>query len=98
MVLTCFLWPATFIALALSLGFRLKPRVLKPRVEAEQDDTWLVLLACLVPALLYAPTYVLLAQTLGPRAGMLIAAVVVIMLMPTMSAWGKNPSTEALAH
>lgn len=47
-------------------------------------------IACGVPALLYAPTYVLLAQAMGPTNGVLITTGVALMLLPTILAWART--------
>lgn len=74
-----FLWPATFLALLLIVDARYElPRRIGDRLGV---------LACVVPALLYAPTYVLLAQAMGPTAGALITVAVALMLLPTLVPW-----------
>ncbi len=68
------LWPAMWLAIGWLISQRLS-------ITARP---WLPpLLWCLGPAILYSPTYVLLAQCLGPRAGPLIAVAVAVMLLPT---------------
>ncbi len=71
-----FLWPALWLVVTWSLvGLN------SSRFEERQ---WLMcMLWCLVPAVIYSPTYVMLAQTLGPRAGSIITAAVALMLLPT---------------
>lgn len=81
-----FLWPATAVALLLL-------------VDAWWDlPGWmsqnLGALACIVPALLYAPTYVLLAQAMGPTAGATLTVAVALMLLPTLLPWA-DPATPA---
>jgi hypothetical protein len=75
------LWPATVLAvLGLLDGWRYWP------------DNWeraLAVLACLLPAVLYSPTYVLLAQAMGPTAGVLLSVGVTWMLLPTLVAWAQ---------
>ena len=71
-----FLWPASWIVVGWLISQRVHSDWLAQR-------PWLPpVLWCLGPAILYSPTYVLLAQCLGPRAGMVIAPAVAIMLLP----------------
>lgn len=74
-----FLWPALFLAVLLIVDARCEPL-------GWASDQW-GLLACVVPAMLYAPTYVLLAQAMGPTAGVMITAGVALMLLPTLVPW-----------
>jgi hypothetical protein len=53
----------------------------------------LVFLAVLLPAVLLAPTYVLLARALGPAAGALLSGACAAMLAPVMLAW-PEPQAE----
>jgi hypothetical protein len=72
-----FLWPA----MSMVVGWMISQRIHQRWIE---ERPWLPpVLWCIVPAVIYSPTYVLLAQALGPRSGPLIAAVVAIMLLPT---------------
>jgi hypothetical protein len=75
------LWPATVLAvLGLLDGWRYWP---------ENWEKALAVLACLLPAVLYSPTYVLLAQAMGPTAGVLLSVGVTWMLLPTLVAWAQ---------
>ena len=56
-------------------------------------DRLLGAMACAVPALLYSPTYVLLAQAMGPSYGALITTGVALMLLPTLLAWAPIAAT-----
>jgi hypothetical protein len=57
------------------------------------SDRWFGLIACSVPALLYAPTYVLLAQAMGATYGTLITTGVALMLLPTILAYAPTTTT-----
>lgn len=79
---------------ALSLAILLAIHNWRPLPEAlDRRFGWL---ACALPALLYAPTYVLLAQALGATYGGVITAGVALMLLPTILAWA--PTTTAVPH
>ncbi len=80
------LWPATWIAVGWIIAQRWSSKWLDQR-------PWLSpILWCLGPAILYAPTYILLAQAMGPQAGPLITVAVTLMLLPTWIAPTPAPS------
>lgn len=75
------LWPATWLAALLILDARCS--------FGTGISRRLGFLACIAPALLDAPTYVLLAQAMGPRAGSIITAGSALMLLPTLISWAQ---------
>lgn len=75
------LWSATWLAALLILDARC---LLGTGVSRR-----LGFLACVAPALLDAPTYVLLVQAMGPRAGTIITAASALMLLPTLISWAQ---------
>lgn len=72
-----FLWPATWLVCLWLMSQRW------PNAKWRQRAWSAPLAWCLVPAILYSPTYILLAQAMGPRAGTLITTAVSFMLLPT---------------
>ncbi|MFO1065958.1 MAG: M28 family peptidase [Pirellulales bacterium] len=77
-----FLWPATFLALWSNYEIAVINNS-RSRFVVLNAAVW----NAVVPAVLCAPTYVLLAQALGPLSGLVLAGVVSAMLLPTLLAW-----------
>ncbi|MFN0076824.1 MAG: M28 family peptidase [Prosthecobacter sp.] len=49
------------------------------------------LIGCIVPAILYGPTYVLLARAMGPHASVLLTVAITLMLLPTIVVCRMSP-------
>ncbi len=80
------LWPATCMMVVVvvdQFGFVGRTgRAARIGLGGRIDSPRVGILACVVPAVLYAPTYVLLVDALGARAGLAITAFVGLILLP----------------